>query len=617
MRKIETKTLPCRTRWTCSLLLALLTGCASVHDPSAERRARPADVARAEMLYLQKNYTEALKACIDVAHRDPTAPGLAELRTKIMTALAELRGKTAALRAEVSATRALIDVDDDQSIPETYNLRRFVQGEEDPQHTPPSSAERTLKRPVTLHLDRVNLDTFILALGASENINIIADSTDNTKTMTVHADAVPLGEILDYVARNLGIAFYLGENIIWATAQTGEPPTVPLETRMYRLRKGVPTDAGTDGTQQLPLLDAITRFVPDTPGADILFDKKSHLLIARNTRANLAAIEQLIAGMDVCPPQVLIEARFVSTSVTDLRELGIDWILNSPITLTTDTTVQQGTAVETAHAQISDGEVVRFTPFENASHGLNLTYQGLLTEPAFQAVLHALQISGQAQTLSAPKITTVNNRPASIRVGEDFRYFEEFDTTSVPTVTDEGATVYTSMLVPVGKPQLEELGIELAVTPSVGADLRMIELSLVPEISEFVRFESYEVGLLGGDSQDTTTNGLSVVKLPIFRRSRIETEVVVQSGETVVMGGLVTSTGDTTVRKVPFLGSIPLIGKFFQHDTRQEAKQNLLIFVTATLISERGEDLIPTHRVPLSEQAAGAVVTGQDAPAEE
>ena len=145
-----------------------------------------------------------------------------------------------------------------------------------------------------------------------------------------------------------------------------------------------------------------------------------------------------------------------------------------------------------------------------------------------------------------------------------------------------------------GRSELK-LGIELEVTPSVGADLRSVDLKIIPEISEFVRYEFYETAGddTGNNNANNRTNATALIKLPIFRRSRIETEVIVQSSETVVMGGLITSSENAGEERVPILSSIPLIGRLFRHDTVEESKQNLLIFVTATILSQRGEDLVP------------------------
>jgi type II secretory pathway component GspD/PulD (secretin) len=124
-----------------------------------------------------------------------------------------------------------------------------------------------------------------------------------------------------------------------------------------------------------------------------------------------------------------------------------------------------------------------------------------------------------------------------------------------------------------------------------------------PKITSFTRYEYYETG--GRDSstvrnqnnnaanQSTNAAVSSFVKLPIFARSELETEVIVRSGETVVMGGLITTRENRNEYTVPFLSSIPIIGRLFRHDVHQETSDNLLIFVTATILSEWGEDLLP------------------------
>jgi len=146
------------------------------------------------------------------------------------------------------------------------------------------------------------------------------------------------------------------------------------------------------------------------------------------------------------------------------------------------------------------------------------------------------------------------------------------------------------------------------VTPSVGADMRAITLRLAPEISSFKEWVEYEVATRNqgrnqnfnnqnnNNNNQSATNETSLLKLPIFSRSLIETEVVVQSGETVVMGGLINSSEQQLQQRVPFLASLPILGRLFQHDNIEETKQNLLIFVTATLLSDRGESLIPIDK---------------------
>jgi len=283
---------------------------------------------------------------------------------------------------------------------------------------------------------------------------------------------------------------------------------IPLETRLYKLQHGLqfhasdwddlqtPKAAGAktdrpDGLAGLTgeatelssrttsLEDTLKRFVPAVPGADYQFERNMHLLIVRNTHANLALIEDLIAALDVVPPQVLIEARFVTTRASDLRELGIDWILNSSQTLGSGAKVVKDSSLSYAPYGYDDKGTFPLGPQGSfgtdrantvnpptSPQGLNLTYRGVLTEPLFGAVLHALDISGKGRTLSVPRVTTVNNSPAKLRNGlrngEDLLYFDEYQA-QVFNSYDPYTKLSLSFaaLYPKGKPVKEELGITL------------------------------------------------------------------------------------------------------------------------------------------------------------
>ena len=556
-----------------------------------------AAVERAREIYEDGEFNRALAECVEIARIDPSAPGLADLRTDIRKALTEQRAVEMAKQVPVAVNQIAGEIQEHKIVPDTYGMRKQHDPKAQPIRTPPSRTEEMLAKPITMHLESVGLKEFILAIGQSDGINIICDDMASDKTMTVHADKVPLREVLDYVSRNLGVLFYAGESVIWATPGTATETGAPLETRLYHLHKGVLSlevskDGAATDDKDVDVVQAVQRFVPQPEGADLMFNRNTHILIVKNTRENFRKVEEIVEALDSSPPQVLIEARFVSVGVTDLRELGLDWTLNSPATVTKNSVSVDGQVVQQASTEISSG-ALGYTSFANAANGLNLTYQGLLTEPMYQVVLHALETSGKARTLSVPRVTTLNNHQAKIRVGEDFRYFEEFDVQSIPSsVTDAGSTVYSSVLVPVGTPTLEELGTELNVVPSVGADLQTVTLALSPQISEFERYETYEVGD-ASTSGTASTNALSMVKLPIFRRSEIETKVVVRSGETVVMGGLVTSAESDSEESIPLLGKIPLIGWLFRHNTASRSDNNLLIFVTARILSESGEELVP------------------------
>ena len=595
--------------------MALLAGCAA---PPPEAVFVDPDVERAAGLFEQERYADAIVACTEIHRRDPLTPGLAELQGRIMQRLAELRQRSVDVRQEPSDALALADLDRQGILPDTYRQRRHVVGETQPITSLPTEMQTVLQRPVSIHLENVALTAIVSEIARAENVNIVCDGELDGKEITIHVENTPLSEVLEYVGRNLGVTFAVGQNVIWVTPGSATAGSVPLVTRIYRLRKGLSKEEIEGGPESLGIIEAITRFVPEVEGADLLFNVKAHALIVKNTREHMRLIEDIIEVLDVRPPQVLIEARFISTGVTDLRELGVDWVLNSAIGIGNKAFLVNGSVGQANRTQINPGASLGFTDFPNQNQGLNFVYEGVLTDPAFEAVVHVLEATGKTRTLSVPRVTTVNNREASLRVGEDFRYFEEYETEEVRTgTTESGRDTYQSRLVPTGTPTLEELGIELVVTPSVGADLATIARILMPDICEDVRCEFYASAADGAsgtsDNIAATNSALSLIKLPVFRRSVIETEVQVRSGETVVMGGLVTSTRVKVQEGVPILSKLPFIGQLFRHDTYDDVSQNLLIFVTATLISDEGEELIPlTPSEPVT--AGGKVELGEAAP---
>ena len=139
----------------------------------------------------------------------------------------------------------------------------------------------------------------------------------------------------------------------------------------------------------------------------------------------------------------------------------------------------------------------------------------------------------------------------------------------------------------------EELGITLVAVPSVGADMETISLLLTPTISQLVRFVSYQDERQVSPDPNAVNIDQVVVKLPVIARREVQTKVQVKSGETVVMGGLIDTVVQNTEHRVPILGSIPGIGQLFRRVDVTEERRNLLIFVTATVISDRGESLVP------------------------
>jgi len=208
-------------------------------------------------------------------------------------------------------------------------------------------------------------------------------------------------------------------------------------------------------------------------------------------------------------------------------------------------------------------------------------YPNSLSRPDLSATLSALQQSGESQTLSAPRLTVVNNRPAMINDGQVQYYYDEY------TVQQSVGQYFTSSsLVPSGKPTKITAGISLYVLASIGGDGRSVLLALNPQVNQSVEMKN--LGTINTGSSNTLQ-----ILLPQYRTQELATRVVVKSGETVAMGGVLEREQRTVVEGVPLLSRLPILGSLFRKHTDYNQPRYLLIFVTATLLNENGEMIVP------------------------
>lgn len=581
-------------------------------------KASPAVAAEAPLMAKaradrdQGRYNDALLALAEQARLNASTPGLEELRTSILNRMVTQREKELKPAIPVHQDKMVQDVKAATLTPDTYGTKRLVTPPATVVRSPVKPAEAMLKWPVSLSLEGADLTVFIMGLtqSASSNrsINIIADDAiSGEKKLTMSVTNVPLKEVLEYAARNLDVTFYTGENMIWVTKGSTGKSAFPMETKIFKLAKGLTFldtfwsgATGGDGAdsavdqggdilavekdeegESVGITKAIKDFIPTVDGSAMMYERNTHSLIVKNTSENIRLIEQLVEALDITPPQVLIEARFIETDVTDLRELGLDWKFN-------DLYINSGGKTR---ATIRGLNMPTLGPSDSEAGPTlmgALGYQGTMSSEMFAVLIKALDESGKSQTLSVPRVTTLNNQPAKIWQGDELRYYEKYKVESY-SIEVNGTNTTNSRLVPDGSPKREELGIKLEVMPSIGADHANVALTLKPEISIEHGWEYFGEG-------STATSG--VIKLPKIYRQQIQTKVTVKSGETVVMGGLIKSTEKQSKRQVPFLGSIPFLGALFRYDQKSNDQKNLLIFVTARILSESGEELVPLIPTP-------------------
>jgi general secretion pathway protein D len=239
---------------------------------------------------------------------------------------------------------------------------------------------------------------------------------------------------------------------------------------------------------------------------------------------------------------------------------------------------------------------------------------GVFTNPQFQVVIRALNQKKGIDLLSAPSVTTKSGQRAIIEVVREFRYPRTYTQPQVPSISSTtGTTLIGAATVPVvvtpTTPQdweTRNTGVTLEVEPVVGGDATTIDLNLVPQVVEFEGFINYgspinAVGITTVAGAITRSIPIeltpNVINQPVFSTRKVTTSVSVYDGQTVVLGGLMREDVQKVEDKVPIIGDIPLIGRAFRTNVEQHNKKNLVIFVTARIVTPAG--------VPLNEEEEG------------
>ncbi len=335
-------------------------------------------------------------------------------------------------------------------------------------------------------------------------------------------------------------------------------------------------------------------------GSNIIYHQPTSTLVVTNTPSNLVLIRELVRVWDKPPLQVEIEARFVELQQTKAFENAFDIGLTEALRWYERTGKHWGTVPPTARGRYelftAPSQVLRMITGEPSYTGGAtdiLSLEGVLTVPEFQIIWYALNQTKLADILSAPRVTTISGQPALIMVVQELRYATEYDIEDIEvqeyaTVALEGMPPF--VVVPAGW-ETRNVGIILAVTPTVSADGKVITLVLLPVVSALVSWETYGTPIPIGDEVYYPS------RQPTFEVRMVNTRVYVNDGETIVLGGLIRESTVSVHDKVPILGSIPFIGRFFRSEYEVSRKENLLIFVTAKLITSRGTELKEETRI--------------------
>ena len=292
------------------------------------------------------------------------------------------------------------------------------------------------------------------------------------------------------------------------------------------LKRDTQLIAAVAGTQAMAqeLLDREVGIVAET---------NSNTLLISATPRYFDQVKAIIEQLDLPQMQVLIQVLLAEVTLDNGRDLGVEWTYQSGGNPSTKTSSDLGVA----------NDLQTFGGFATAVSGDH-----------FNVLMRALESEGRLQVLSRPQILTADNQEAMIDVGQ-----------AVPVVTDSRVTQYGDSI---NSFAYKDVGVSLKVTPRISPD-GFVKMDVAPKVSQL------------SSSTVQVSKGFTV---PIINQRSATTTVSVQSGQSILIGGLISSTDDARTKRFPFLGRIPVLGALFRSSKKTETRVELLVMLTPQVL---------------------------------
>jgi len=382
----------------------------------------------------------------------------------------------------------------------------------------------------------VQVRAVLQVLADHAGVNLVAsDSVQGN--ITLRLQDVPWEQALDLVLRSKGLARREEGSVLLVA------PAAELAGQSLDARLGQALDAQLQPLQRelMPIHHAVASELAElllatladdgilTGRGSLSVDARTNTLVAYQPADRLAELRHLVAQLDVPVRQVAIEARIVEANVDYEKSLGVRW--GGPL---------YGENVRPGKELFVDLGVER----AGSSVGLGLLRGGILLD----LELSAMEKSGNGEIISQPKVVTADKETARILKGTEVPYQE---------TSKSGATSVS----------FREASLSLEVTPQITPDNKVIMTVRVTK-----------------DEPDYV-NALNNV--PPIRKNEVNAKVRVADGETIVIGGVYSTTQNNVVDKVPFFGDLPYVGRLFRRDVLQEKKSELLVFLTPRIMSDQ------------------------------
>ncbi|MEG3080608.1 type IV pilus secretin PilQ [Halomonas sp. 5021] len=427
-----------------------------------------------------------------------------------------------------------------QPVSEVPQQARVDQGEE-------YTGER-----LSLNFQDIEVRAVLATLADFTGLNLVASDSVSGR-VTLNLNDVPWDQALDLILQSQGLSSREKGNVIVVApaselaelerqeleARNQQETLAPLVTEFIEVKYARAEDLSQ-------LLRGGEGFGLLTERGRVSVDQRTNTLLVQDTPDQVREIVRTLDRLDVAVRQVQIEARIVIARDTASRELGINWGASSTRGFQDggDGTFERRDINPDGLNRARGGLAVDFGDTSDAGAGFSFGY--LAGDVLLDLELRALESEGKSQTISQPKIITANQRTATISQGEE-RAFQSVDGNDNPDT------------------EFKEAELSLEVTPQITPDNRII-------MDLLIRNDSFRESEFGGE--------------PPIDTNEIETQVLVDNGQTVVLGGILTTEELRQVAKTPLLGDIPLLGRLFRYTEESNEKVELLVFITPRLLDD-------------------------------
>lgn len=422
--------------------------------------------------------------------------------------------------------------------------------------------------PFSMEFRDADIKDVLRAVGQAANLNLIVSDTVTGKVSLSLKD-VDMWDALDSILKTKGLTYVREGNNIVRVVAVSEARDEDLETRVFHLGYANVKEA-------LSVIEKIK-----SEKAKISADARTNSIVVKDLSLNIDRMERVLKNLDTRAPQVLIEAKIVEVSSNYARDLGVQWggqytggntIVSGGATGVTQVTSGSGGSTTgipaigstTFYPQTGDigrsgnAFAVNLPAAVGAGSGgaLGFSFGRLMGgKLALDLQLSAMQTVGHGKILSNPKVLTLNTKEAKISSGVDIPI-----QTISSTATGAGGSTTT------GGVQTISANLSLSAIPTITNDNRIVMVIKVEKAQpDFSRV---------------------VTGIPTITRETADAQLVVNNGETVVLGGILTKSEAESESGIPLLSSIPLIGWLFKNKSKTENQSELMIFITPTIVNE-------------------------------